>query len=306
MARVVPWGTNQGSVVTVGTFDGVHLGHRAILKEIKERAQRQNLKSVLVTFEPHPLEVVNPQAAPARLTVGDERTEVLAQCGLDLVAFWQFTKDLAQYQPEEFVSLLIDRYKMEELVIGHDHGFGKGRSGDEAFLRKMGGKRGFRVDVVGEVEHEGHPVSSTLIRRAVAGGDLNTAQALLGRRYSVTGTVRKGQSRGTELGFPTINVKLDDGRKLLPPDGVYAVTVERLGGIGGGMMHQGPRPTFQDTDHAVEVHLFDVNEDMYGQKVKISWVERIRDIRQFESGEKLRAQLKKDKETALSALTGGR
>ena len=294
----------RGTVVTVGTFDGVHLGHRRVLKEIAARAERAGRRSLLVTFDPHPMEIVNPQAAPLLLTLADERTEYLAQCELDLVAFVRFSRELSQYSPETFVQLLYHRFHMRELVIGHDHGFGRGRAGDVALLRRLGASIGFDVDVVDEVDVDGRPVSSTLVRRAVAGGDLDTAARQLGRRYSFIGRVVQGQRRGRRLGYPTINLALPDPRKLMPPDGVYAVVAEWNGGRAGGMLHQGPRPTFADSDRSIEVHLFDIDADLYDQPVKVSWITRMRDVRGFASATELKRQLDKDFAAAEAALTG--
>jgi riboflavin kinase/FMN adenylyltransferase len=294
----------RGTVVTVGTFDGVHLGHRAVLKEIAERARRADRRSLLLTFEPHPLEVVNPPAAPHLLTLARERREYLAQCELDIVVFMEFTRELSLFSPEEFVRLLLDRFHMRELVIGYDHGFGRGRTGDAELLRQLGGLHRFDVDVVQEVDADGHPISSTLVRRAVAGGDLETATRLLGRPYSLTGPVVRGATRGRGvLGYPTVNLASPDPRKLLPPDGVYAVWVEWHGGSTGGMMHQGARPTFDDPARSIEAHLFDVDEDLYGEQVKLSWIAPIRDVVRFDSPEALKLQLDKDFAAATAALT---
>jgi riboflavin kinase/FMN adenylyltransferase len=293
----------EGTVVTVGTFDGVHLGHMAVLREIAARAQAAGRKSVLVTFEPHPLEVVNPQAAPPLLTTGPERREVLAVTGLDYVVFLRFDRRLADFTPERFVrEVLIGRCGMRELVIGHDHGFGRGRSGDVETLRRLGRSDGFAVDVVGLVELGGHAVSSTAIRRAVAGGDLRTAARLLGRPYTLSGRVVRGEGRGRTLGVPTINVGDIPERKLLPPDGVYAARVEWAAGTAGGMLNQGARPTFGESRRGVEVHLFGVDADLYGQWVRVEWVERLRDVRRFGSVEQLQDQLKRDRAAALDAL----
>lgn len=295
--------SSEGTVVTVGTFDGVHLGHIAVLREIASRATAAGRKSVLVTFEPHPLEVVNPQAAPPLLTTGPERREVLALTGLDYVVFLRFDRELAAYTPERFVrEVLIGRCGMRELVIGHDHGFGRGRSGDVETLRRLGASDGFAVDVVGAVELGGHAISSTAIRRAVGGGDLRTAARLLGRPYTVSGRVMQGAGRGRTMGVPTINVGEFGDRKLLPPDGVYAARVEWRDGQAGGMLNQGPRPTFGDTRRTVEVHLFGVDEDLYGEWVRVEWVERLRDVERFTSGDQLQDQLKRDRAEALDAL----
>jgi riboflavin kinase/FMN adenylyltransferase len=293
----------RGTVVTVGSFDGVHLGHRQVLEEIARRANRAHRRSVLVTFEPHPLEVVNPPAAPPLLTLADERREILAQCDLDVVVFLEFTRELSRYSPEAFVRLLLERFDMRELVIGYDHGFGRGRTGDVNVLRTLGAQLGFAVDVVAEVDVDGRPVSSTLVRRAVAGGDLETARRLLGRPYSMVARVVRGAGRGREIGYRTINLEVPDRRKLLPPDGIYAVAVEWCGGRAGGMMHQGPRPTFGESDRSIEVHLFEVAADLYGEPVKMSWVARLRDVLPFPSAEALKQQLDKDFAAARAALT---
>lgn len=292
-----------GTVVTVGTFDGVHLGHRAVIDEIAARAAVTGRRSVLVTFDPHPLEVVNPQAAPPLLTTAAERREVLAETPLDWLVVLRFDREMAAMAPEVFVrNVLLERCRMRELVIGWDHGFGRGRSGDVETLRVLGGQHGFAVDVVGPVDVHGQHVSSTLVRRAVAGGDLATAARLLGRPYSVSGKVVQGAGRGRTLGVPTINLGEVPPRKLLPPDGVYAVRVEWRGGAAGGMMNQGGRPTFDEGGRTLEAHLFGVDGDLYGEWVRLSWVQRLRDVARFASPEALRAQLDRDRAAALAAL----
>jgi riboflavin kinase/FMN adenylyltransferase len=293
----------RGTVVTVGTFDGVHLGHRAVLTEIALRARRANRRSLLVTFEPHPMEIVNPPAAPGLLTLAHERREFFAQCDVDVVVFLAFTRRLSQYAPEAFVRLLLERFEMRELVIGHDHGFGRGRTGDVSLLRRLGRELGFEVDVVEQVDVGGRGVSSTLVRRAVAGGDLETAASLLGRPYSLSATVVPGARRGRQLGYPTVNLAQPDRRKLLPPDGVYAVRLEWADGGAGGMMHQGPRPTFDETDRSLEAHVFDTDVDLYGREVKLSWIARLRDVVRFPTPAALKEQLDKDFAAARAALT---
>jgi riboflavin kinase/FMN adenylyltransferase len=249
------------------------------------------------------MEIVNPPAAPHLLTLAHERREFLAQCELDVVVFMAFTKELSQYSPEAFVRLLLDRFHMKELVIGYDHGFGRGRAGGVDLLRRLGKDHGFAVDVVKVVGVDKRPISSTLVRRAVAGGDLDTATHLLGRPYSMTGPVVRGATRGRRLGYPTVNLALPDGRKLLPPDGVYAVRVEWRGGSADGMMHQGARPTFGDASRSIEAHVFDVDVDLYGELVKLSWIARLRDVAQFGSAVELKQQLDKDFMAARAALT---
>ena len=297
---------SRGTVVTVGSFDGVHLWHQAVLQEIARRAEAAGRESVLVTFEPHPLEVVNPQAAPPLLTTGPERREVLAQTPLDLVYFLRFDRRVAGMSPEEFVRVvLLERCGMRELVIGHDHGFGRGRSGDVETLRQLGAIHGFDVDVVAPVDFGDQHVSSSRVRRAVAGGDLASAARMLGRPYTVSGVVGHGAGRGRQIGVPTINLTDVPPQKLLPPDGIYAVEVEWRGGRTGGMMHQGPRPTFADGRRTQEANLFDFEGDLYGEWVRITWVKRLRDIEHFASVEQLQEQMERDRADSLAALAGG-
>jgi riboflavin kinase / FMN adenylyltransferase len=297
----------NGTTVTVGSFDGVHLGHQAVLQEIGRRARAAGRASLLVTFDPHPLEVVNPGAAPPLLTTGAERLEILVQSPLDYVLLLRFDRYLAGLTPEAFVrEVLLERCAVRELVIGHDHGFGRGRSGDVETLRQLGAAQGFQVDVVEPVDYAGQHVSSSRIRRAVAGGDLFTAGAMLGRPYGVVGQVGEGERRGRALGVPTINLTGVSPRKLLPPDGVYAVAVEWREGRAEGMMSQGPRPTFEDGRRTLEAHLFDFNGNLYGEWVRIEWVERLRDIERFATVEELKAQMQQDRQQALAVLAGRR
>jgi riboflavin kinase/FMN adenylyltransferase len=293
----------RGSTVTVGSFDGMHLGHQAVLREIGRRARAAGRASVLVTFEPHPLEIVNPQAAPPLLTTDAERREILAQLPLDYALILRFDRRLADLGPEEFVDrVLLERCGLRELVIGHDHGFGRGRSGDVDTLRRMGALRGFAVDVVDAVDVGDQHVSSSRIRRAIAGGDLATAARMLGRPYQVSGRVGHGEQRGRTIGVPTINLTDVPAQKLLPPDGVYAVRVEWRGGRAGGMMNQGPKPTFQDGRRSLEAHLFDFDGNLYGEWVRIEWVERLRDVERFASLEALQQQLARDRTHAREVL----
>lgn len=298
----------EGTVVTVGTFDGVHRGHQDVLARLRARARDVSLRSLLVTFDPHPLEVINPAAAPPLLTVGEERSEVLAESGIDYVAVLPFTRRLAAYRAEEFVELVLRRrFRMRELMIGHDHGFGRGRAGDVEVLQALGDRQGFRVDVVAAVTAgDGRPISSTSIRRAVAGGDLVRASYGLGRPYSVGGVVVRGAGRGRGLGYPTINVTPPGPRKLLPPDGVYAVRAQTPGGTFGGMMNLGARPTFGEPERALEVHLLDADVSLYSSHVRVEFVGRLRDTRCFSGVDALVAQLARDAEDARALLASDR
>jgi riboflavin kinase/FMN adenylyltransferase len=296
----------HGTVVTVGSFDGVHLGHQAVLAEVARRAQAAGRASVLVTFEPHPLAVINPQAAPPLLTTGPERREILALTPIDYALFLRFDRALARLSPEQFVrEVLLACCGMQDLVVGYDHGFGRNRSGDVETLRRLGAELGFAVDAVPPADIEGEPISSGRIRRAIAGGDLRTAARLLGRPYTVAGTVTAGERRGRLLGVPTANLGKIPADKLLPPDGVYAVRLEWRGGRAGGMMNQGARPTFDDGRRLLEVHLFGFEGDLYGEWVRVEWVERLRDVRRFAGVEQLQEQLGRDRARAEAILAGG-
>lgn len=295
--------SGQGTVVTVGTFDGVHLGHRFVLDRLAERARAAGLRSVLVTFDPHPLDVVRPGSAPLLLTTPDERAEVLATTSVDYVVVMRFTPAVARLTAEEFVDrVLVPRLDMRALLIGHDHGFGRGRAGDAAALMQIGADRGFAVDVVDVYEGpEGRAVSSSAIRAAVAEGDLETAAAGLGRRYAIAGRVVSGARRGRLLGFPTINI-VPPPRKLLPAHGVYSVLVETPRGRFGGMLNLGAKPTFDDPSITLEAHLFDADADLYDAPVRLEFLSRLRDVRRFDSPEALVAQLRQDEAQARSTV----
>jgi riboflavin kinase/FMN adenylyltransferase len=300
--------STRGAVVTMGTFDGVHRGHHAVLAEVTRRARAGGLASVLVTFEPHPLAVVNPAAAPKLLTLPEEKRALVAAQGIEQFVLMPFTPAVAQLDAEAFVGRLRDTYAMRELVMGYDHGFGRGRAGDVELVRRLAQQQGFGMAVVDAVKDNGQPISSTLIRTALAHGDLDAAARWLGRSYGIRGTVVRGAGRGRTIGIPTINLASPDTRKLLPPDGVYAVFVtigKRETGNEkryGGMMNQGPRPTFGEESRTLEVHLFDFDGELYGEVVDVEWVRRLRAVQAFPSRDALVAQLERDRQAARAAL----
>ena len=300
------------TVATVGTFDGIHRGHQAVLEDVVRRARAGGLVSLLVTFDPHPLEVVNPSAAPRLLTLPDEKRVRAAGLGIERIEMLAFTPELARLGPEEFVrDVLRARFAMQTLVLGYDHGFGRGRAGDVELVRRLASQDGFAMEVMPAVTDGGQPISSSLIRTAVAHGDLVSAARGLGRPYSLRAAVERGAGRGRTIGVPTINLTPPDPRKLLPPDGVYAVWVEIAGtpdaGSGkrfGGVMNQGPRPTFGVTARALEAHLFDFAGDLYGAMVTVEWVRRLRDVQTFPSRQALVDQIERDAVAARSVLNG--
>lgn len=297
---------DRGTVATVGTFDGVHRGHWTVLQEIRRRAESTGRRAVLVTFDPHPLRIVRPEHAPRLLTTPVEKKEILAESGLDWAVFLSFTEALSRISPREFVEeILVDRLGVEELVIGYDHGFGRDREGDADTLRRIGAELGFAVDVVGPVGHGDRPVSSSRIRQALAEGRIEEAASCLGRPYAVRGVVVRGDGRGRQLGFPTANLMVRNTDKLIPPPGIYAVRAALRGGQRDGALHLGPRPTFQGSPPTIELHLLDFDGDLYGEEVRVDFVDRLRDVRPFASVADLVAQMKDDVEEARLRLRHG-
>jgi riboflavin kinase / FMN adenylyltransferase len=293
----------SGTVVTLGTFDGVHRGHQAVLTEVTRRARAARLMSVLVTFDPHPLAVVNPAAAPKLLTLPDEKKALVSACGIEQFVLMPFTPVVAQLDAEEFVRRLCDQHAMRELVMGYDHGFGRGRAGDVELVQRLSRTQDFAVAVVDAVRDNGQPISSTVIRTAIAHGDLDSAARWLGRAYGIRGKVVRGAGRGRTIGVPTLNLEPPDSRKLLPPDGVYAARVTLDDGrTFGGMMNQGPRPTFGEQARTLEVHLFDFDGELYGETVNVAWVRRLRAVQAFPSRDALVAQLEQDRQAARATL----
>lgn len=293
----------RGTVVTVGTFDGVHRGHWAVLQEIRRRAEETGRRSVLLTFHPHPLRIVRPEHAPPLLTTPTEKKEILAETGLDYAVFLAFTPALSRYEPERFVrEILVGRLGVEELVIGYDHGFGRGRSGDVDTLREMGDELGFDVDVVEPVTAGDEAISSTSIRNAVQGGAVREAARGLGRPYSIRGVVVRGDGRGRGLGFPTANLEVADGDKLIPPAGVYAVRGVLRRGTHDGALHIGPRPTFQGSRPSVELHLLDFEGELYGEIVRVDFVRYLREVRPFDTADALVEQMEADVAEARRVL----
>ena len=297
----------RGSAVTVGTFDGIHLGHREVLRETARRARRAGRPSVLVTFRPHPLQVLRPDDAPGLLTTSIEKKELLAQTGLDYAVFLPFTRTLARYSPRRFVEeVLVERVRVKDLVVGYDHGFGRGRSGDPGVLGAMGEELGFGVEVVPPTVVGDGPVSSSRIRRALLAGDMRAARAGLGRPYSLRGVVVRGEGRGRRLGFPTANLRIPDARKLIPGEGIYAVRVRLPSGSRDGALHLGRRPTFPGSPATIEVHLLDHDADLYGTELRLDLIERLRDVRPFDSVAELVSHMSRDVRRARRILADHR
>ncbi len=294
-------------MVTVGSFDGVHRGHWTVLEEIRERAEQTGRRSVLVTFDPHPLRIVRPEFAPLLLTTPLEKKEILAESGVEYAVFISFTKTLSRYEPRRFVEeILVERLHVKELVIGYDHGFGRDRSGNVDTLREIGAELGFAVDVVPPVAADGASVSSSRIREAVATGRMREAEVCLGRPYSMRGVVVRGEGRGHQLGFPTANLTVAERDKLVPPPGIYAVEGVLRSGTHAGALHLGPRPTFKGSPPSIELHLLDFDEDIYGHEVRVDFIEYLRPVLPIDGVKTLVAQKKKDVQLAREAVDAHR
>ncbi len=289
--------------LTMGTFDGVHLGHLQIIKQLREEADRQNLCATLITFEPHPRLVVKRSGSSGIriLTTLQEKIALLKEQPLDRVVVVKFDEAFSRIEYEEFVkTVLLDKLGSQALIIGYDHAFGKNREGNFSNLEKISKKYGFTLDKVEPYEVEGQIVSSTFIRQFLNDGDVALAAKLLGRNYAISGTVISGDARGKILHFPTANIETQHTQKLIPKPGVYAVDVHYAGESFKGMMNIGYRPTFQeDGQLSVEVHIINFNKDIYGEQLTISFKKRLRDEIKFKSKDELIAQLQMDREQSL-------
>ena len=292
-------------VVTIGSFDGVHLGHACVIQHLKEKAASIDGESVIISFEPHPREVLYPREQKIGiLTTLEEKITILEKYGVDHLIILKFTLEFAQQSYNDFVKkILIDKLKIKGLVVGYDHRFGKDRAGNFENLQELANEYGFFLEKEVVFEEDDVNVSSTKIRNALAVGDITTVNRFLGYSYSVTGEVVYGHHLGHKIGFPTANIQVSDERKLLPAIGVYAVKVIIEQEIFNGMLNIGIRPTVSnDGQVSCEVYIFDFNRDLYGKTITINFIDRIRGERKFNDIEELRAQLQKDKEKILKLL----
>lgn len=289
-----PTGLERGACVTIGNFDGVHIGHQRLIARVRDRAAGLDLASVAVTFEPHPVRFFTGQKTPPFITSYEQRAELIADLGIEYLLCLEFNHSLAQMPPEEFVRrILVEHLHARELIIGHDYAFGKGRQGNYELLRALGETWGFGVERMDPVTADGVVVSSTCIRKLIESGDVWAARPLLGRFYCVPGTVIHGRGRGGRLlGFPTAN--LQPAGELFPKTGVYCCWAELHGRIHQAMANVGYNPTFGNDDLSVEVHVLDLNEDLYGQHLTVNFVRRLRGERKFSGLEELKEQIGRD------------
>jgi riboflavin kinase/FMN adenylyltransferase len=288
----------RGCALTIGNFDGVHRGHQAVLDQLHARAAELQLPATVMVFEPTPQEYFSPATAPARLLRLRDKLTLFRELGVEQVVCLRFDRQLAERDAEAFVKdILIEGLGVRHLVIGDDFRFGKGRSGDFAFLQQAGQQHGFEVVSTQTLVESGERVSSTCIREALAAGELAKAEQLLGRPYTICGRIAPGQQRGRTIGFPTANVRLH--RSVSPVSGVFAVRVHGLEGqILEGVANLGTRPTVCGNETVLETHLFDFDRDIYGHYVDIEFCKKLRDEKKFESFEALKQQIQQDAEQA--------
>src|SRR5262245_52251067 len=302
----------EGTAVTIGAYDGVHRGHQAVIAEVRRRAEERGLATAVVTFDRHPAAVVRPESAPRLLTDLDQKLELLAATGIDYCLVVTFDEARSQEPAADFVrEVLVGCLAARTVVVGDDFHFGHGREGNVALLRTMGADLGFDVEGLDLVDADGKPaddadrVSSTRIRHTLVAGDLAAANAMLGRPYELRGIVTRGDERGRELGFPTANVSVP-GDILLPADGIYAGWFERAdGSVHQAAISLGRRPTFYAEAHAslLEAHLLDFDGDLYGERVKVRFVARLRGELKFDSVDALVAQIARDCDEARRLLS---
>ncbi|MDY6905629.1 MAG: bifunctional riboflavin kinase/FAD synthetase [Thermodesulfobacteriota bacterium] len=293
----------DNAVVTIGNFDGVHKGHQALFQRVRERAAELNGTSVVITFEPHPARVLNPEGMTPLITIYEQKVELIEQAGVDVLICIRFTREFASVTATAFVEdILVKQIGVRSMVIGNDYAFGKNREGDMAFLKSCGREMGFDVISVDWVDWPGRRpeasdrkkrISSTAIRELVHAGRIREAADLLGRHYQVRGTVVSGRGRGgASLGFPTANIELTD--ELCPADGVYAVLVTYASRQYKGVANIGYSPTFDDHIFTVEVHILDFCDQINGERINVAFVKRIRDEKKFDGIESLKIQIQKD------------
>ena len=298
------------TVITIGTFDGVHIGHRKILKKLIKNARSKHLKSTVLTFFPHPRMVLQKDNDIKLLNTIDEKVKILDELGLDYLIILPFTKEFSRLSATEFVrDILVNSLKTKKIIIGYDHRFGRNRDANIKDLNAFGNALDFEVEEIPAQEIDDVSVSSTKIRKALEEGQMEIANKYLGYPYMLTGTVIKGKGLGRQLYFPTANLHIAESYKLIPKNGVYVVQSKIHGTIVFGMMNIGYNPTVSGSEDlpasrqkSIEIHFFDFDQDLYDQELQIDVLARIRDEQKFESVDALKNQLTKDKETSLAIL----
>jgi riboflavin kinase/FMN adenylyltransferase len=289
------------TLLTIGVFDGVHSGHRHLLRRLRERAGEENLLSAVVTFTPHPQSVLYPHEQLPWLSGLDDRVKAIQELGIDIVSVVTFTPELARLSAKEFISLVKKQLRMRGIMVGPDFALGRGREGSVELLRLLGREMGFSVEVVPAYRINGEVVSSTLIRRALAEGDMGKVKRLMGRYFCLGGKVVTSDKRGRVLGFPTANLDMNP-QQALPGNGVYGTITQVDGRQFSSATNIGVRPTFGGTRKTVETHLLNYGGDLYDKEIMVEFVQKLRDERHFSSPEELKAQIRKDIEQAKVIL----
>ena len=292
------------SVVTIGTFDGIHIGHSAILDELYYYSKEKKSNSVLITFNPHPRTVINKNYNIKILTTFEEKIDILHNYKIDYLYVINFTKEFSKTTYKEFINkTIINKLRATYIVVGYDHKFGKDRDGDISKLMEIANQNSIGISVIGSKDIGGEIVSSTKIRNAINSGNIELANKMLGRNYSLSGIVVEGTKRGRTLGFPTANISIDDSNKMVPQNGVYFAEVTFNNKNYFGVLNIGLRPTFNNAKEPItEVHILDFNESIYGRKLTIRFFNRLRNEIKFESKEKLEKQIKEDIKVVKSLI----
>jgi len=297
LANSIP---NSPTIVTIGTFDGVHVGHQKIIKHLIETANQSHLKSVILTFFPHPRMVLQKDANIKLINTINERAAILNNLGLDYLLVKKFTKTFSRLSAEDFVKdILVEKLNAKKVIIGYDHRFGRNRNADINDLKKFGDQYGFEVEEISAQDINDVAVSSTKIRKALEDGDVAKANAFLGYPFMLTGKVVKGKALGRQIDFPTANIYIQEAYKLIPKHGAYIVNALINNELVYGMMNIGFNPTVEGKHQSIEVHFFNFNRNIYNKTIQINLLHRLRDEEKFESVDALKAQLLLDKETAL-------
>lgn len=292
--------TTKKTIVTLGTFDGVHIGHNAILDKICKVAKHENLESVILTFFPHPRKIVSNNYDIKLLNTIEEKSVLLEKIGIQNFIVHPFDKTFSELSPREFVTqVLVEKLNIQKIIIGHDHKFGKDRAADFNDLINFGKEFGFEVEEISAQQINEVSVSSTRIRNSLLEGNVSLAKDYLGYPYVLTGNVVKGNQLGRTINFPTANIEIPEEYKLIPKNGVYIVTVNVSNQTVFGMMNIGVKPTLGENKLSIEVHLLDFDKDIYNQKIQVHILERLRDEQKFESFEALKLQLEVDKQNTI-------